>query len=329
MARKEKTMKKYIIIISVIIIAGCIIMMVPVGGTDVPEGETVNRQKSMDLSGFSGNAPGKELKLLFIHHSCGGQLFADPGEDDGENCIYESHPNGGGLRTLLESQGYSVHEASYASEIGDRTDIFDWLPKFRDKMEKVLKCSNQDTFYTEDDKRNDIVAFKSCYPNNNFVGKGEDPGNPEGPELTVWNARAAYVALLQEFQKYPEVLFICVTAPPLAGKLPPEPMWKHLARRVLNKPRQKRSQTGPFAREFSNWLKTEDGWLKDYAEKNAVVFDYYDILTGSGKSNYCEYPTGRNGANSHPNREGNKLSAEAFVPLVNRAVRRAGLVPQN
>jgi len=319
-------MKKYIVIISVIIIATCITMMIPVGGTDVPEEEPIKKQEDMDLSEFSENAPGKELNLLFIHHSCGGQLFADLGEDNGENCIYESHPNGGGLRTLLNNEGYSVHEASYASEIGDRTDIFDWLPKFRDKMEKVLRCSNQDTFYAEDDKHNDIVAFKSCYPNNNFVGKGEEPGKPEGPELTVWNARAAYVALLPEFQKYPEVLFICVTAPPLAGRLSPEPMWKHLARKVLNKPRQQRSN-GPFAREFNNWLKAEDGWLKDYTEKNVVVFDYYDVLTADGKSNYCEYPTGKHGTNSHPSSEGNRLSAEAFVPSVNRAVRRAGLVP--
>jgi len=319
-------MKKYIVIISVIIIATCITMMIPVGGTDVPEEEPIKKQEDMDLSEFSENAPGKELNLLFIHHSCGGQLFADLGEDNGENCIYESHPNGGGLRTLLNNEGYSVHEASYASEIGDRTDIFDWLPKFRDKMEKVLRCSNQDTFYAEDDKHNDIVAFKSCYPNNNFVGKGEEPGKPEGPELTVWNARAAYVALLPEFQTYPEVLFICVTAPPLAGRLSPEPMWKHLARKVLNKPRQQRSN-GPFAREFNNWLKAEDGWLKDYTEKNVVVFDYYDVLTADGKSNYCEYPTGKHGTNSHPSSEGNRLSAEAFVPSVNRAVRRAGLVP--
>ena len=319
-------MKKHVIIISVIIIVGCIIMMIPVGGTDVPEEETIKKKKSMDLSEFSGNAPEKELKLLFIHHSCGGQLFADPGEDSGENCIYESHPNGGGLRTLIENQGYSVHEASYASEIGDRTDIFDWLPKFSDKMEKVLKCSNQDKFHAEDDERNNIVAFKSCYPNNNFVGRGEEPGNAEGPELTVWNARAAYAALLPEFQKYPEVLFICVTAPPLAGRLSPEPICKHLARKVLNKPRQKRSN-GPLAREFNNWLKAEDGWLKDYAEKNVVVFDYYGVLTANGKSNYCEYPTGKHRTNSHPSSEGNRLSAEAFVPFVNRAVRRAGLVP--
>lgn len=313
--------------IGVIMIPSCIVMMIPVGGTDVPERETVNKEKNMDLSEFSENEPGKELNLLFIHHSCGGTLLADPGENSGENCIYQSHPYGGGLRTLLEDQGYSVHEASYASEIGDQTDIFDWLPKFRDKMEKILKCSNQDTSFPADDKHNSIVAFKSCYPNNNFAGKGEEPGKPEGPELTVWNAKATYRALLPEFQKYPQVLFVCVTAPPLVWKFPPEPVWKHIARKVLNRPRQTPSQSGSLAREFNNWLKAEDGWLKDYTEKNVVVFDYYDILTGNGKSNHCEYPTGSEGTNSHPSREGNKLSAQEFVPFLNRAVRRAGLVP--
>lgn len=320
-------MKKNTIIISVITIAGCIVMMIPIGGAAVPEKETVNKEKNMDLSEFSESKPGKELNLLFIHHSCGGQLLADPGEDSGESCIYQSHSNGGGLRTLLEAQGYSVHEASYGSEIGGQTDVFDWLPKFRDEMEKVLRCFNQDTFYPTDDKRNDIVAFKSCYPNNNFAGKGEEPGKAEGPELTESNAKAAYKALLPEFQKYPQVLFVCVTAPPLAGKLPPEPMWKHIARKLLNKSRQTPSQSGPLARKFNNWLKAESGWLKDYTAKNVVVFDHYDILTGNGKSNHCEYPTGSEGTNSHPSREGNELSAEAFVPFLNRAIRRAGLVP--
>ncbi|MCP4800241.1 MAG: hypothetical protein GY893_09885, partial [bacterium] len=67
------------------------------------------------------------MRLLFIHHSCGGQLMAEQGEKiggasgSGERCIYDSHPNGGGLRSSLTTAGYEVHEASYESKLGQDT----------------------------------------------------------------------------------------------------------------------------------------------------------------------------------------------------------------
>jgi hypothetical protein len=282
----------------------------------------------IDMSDYEATRPDSPLRLLFIHHSCGGQLMAPPGEDVGEQCIYESHPNGGGLRDLLEGEGYEVHEVSYGSEIGDETDIFDWPPKFGRNMEKVLTASGQDTWY-EGGSRNHIVAFKPCFPNNWFVAKGTPPGNPAGPELTVANAQAAYSALLLELAKHPDVLFVAVTAPPLAGKSSAEPLWKVIARKVLGKPRKDVIQTGPLARQFNNWLKAADGWLEGYPHRNVVVFDYYDILTDEGASNFLRYPTGPDGSDSHPSTAGNTKAAQAFVPFLNRAVRRAGLVEGN
>ena len=79
-----------------------------------------------------------------------------------------------------------------------------------------------------------------------------------------------------------------------------------------------------LAREFNNWLKGQDGWLNGSKLTNVVVFDYYDILTDHGVSDLSAYPTG-NGDDSHPSCEGNEKAAEAFVPFLNRAVRRAGL----
>ena len=174
------------------------------------------------------------MRLLFIHHSCGGQLLATPGPDAGTNCIYQSNPNGGGLQSRLEKNSYEVHEASYGSRVGENTDLFDWPGKFRDQMDQVLSCDFQDTNYS-DGRRNEIVVFKSCFPNNNFASAGAPPGNAEGPDLTLWNAKAAYAALLDEFRKHPKVLFVCVTAPPLAPKTPPQPLWKQMAKKVLGR----------------------------------------------------------------------------------------------
>jgi hypothetical protein len=278
-----------------------------------------------DLSGYSDAPPAKPLRLLFIHHSCGGQLLAAAGPEVGTNAICATHPNGGGLRRRLEQAGYEIHQASYGSRIGEHTDLFDWLPKFREQMDQVLACDLQDTSYG-DGSRNEIVVFKSCFPNNNFVSGGTPPGNPNGPELTVWNAKVAYAALLDEFRKYPRVLFVCVTAPPLALGSSYQPRWKQLAKRLLGR-RSSLSVSAPLAREFNNWLSGSDGWLKDSQLTNVVVFDYYDILTEGGAANVSCYPTG-GGFDSHPSREGNEKAAAAFVPFLSRAVCRMGVVPQ-
>ena len=102
----------------------------------------------------------------------------------------------------LEQNSYVVHEASYGSRIGENTDIFDWLPKFRDHMEEILTCDSRMPAIPVG-RRNNVVVFKSCFPNNNFRSEGGPPGNAAGPDLTVWNARAAYTALRDEFQKHP------------------------------------------------------------------------------------------------------------------------------
>lgn len=276
----------------------------------------------LDLSMFSDAPPRNRLDLLFIHHSCGGQLFAAPGPRDGSNCIYKTHPESGGLRALLEKDGYIVHEASYGSKIGEKTDVFDWVPKFRDQMEAVFKCEHQDRSF-RDDRTNKVVVFKSCFTGNQFQGEGLPPGCPAGPELTLWNAKASYTALRGEFQKYPDVLFICMTTPPTAPLLRPQPLWRVVAKQVLGRgdSRELRARAASFARQFSNWLSATNGWLQDYTLNNVAVFDLYDILTAGGQSDFSAYPT-EGGYDSHPSREGNVKVAGAFVAFLNRAVAR-------
>jgi hypothetical protein len=329
-------MKKPVLCFS-IAIGGALAMLLPVGGFDLramPGSGT--RVVPIDLSTFSEAPPGHPLDLLFIHHSTGGQWLADPGPGEElvpRTCIYKTHPNGGGLRKALEEQGYTVNEAGYRSQIGQDTDTIHWPPKFRDQMEQILTCQRQDT-PLPGERRNRIVMFKSCYPNNWFLSPGTPPGRADGPErierklsrsrsTTVANAKAAYSALLGYFKQHPDVLFVCVTIPPLAPKIEPEPLWKAAARRILGK--QRSVHSGRLAREFNNWLKARDGWLKDYPHPNVVVFDYYDILTREGESDWSKYPTG-DGSDSHPSSEGQRIATAKFIPFLNRAVRRAGLV---
>jgi hypothetical protein len=260
-------------------------------------------------------------RLLFIHHSCGGQLLAAPGEraggeaGSGERCIYVTHPNGGDLRAGLEAAGFEVHELSYESQLGEDTDIGHWRRKFTERLDDLLHTDRQDLRYP-DGRRNGIVVFKSCYPNNAFVGPGEAPGDPDVPVLTIANAKAAYASLLTAFAAQPEVLFVAFTAPPQAEPAPDGLLGRLKA---LFRPKPKTAQ---WAREFNTWLADErHGWLAEYPAANVAVFDYYDILTGDGRSDWSAYPTG-GGRDSHPSREGNARAAAAFVPFLEQALAR-------
>jgi len=298
-------------------------LLIPVNPQEsLRQGVARNAALHTDLSSFPATSPVKPVDLLFIHHSCGGQLLAEPGPDSHTNAIYTTSPNAGGLRALLEKNSYVVHEASYGSAVGEHTDLFDWLPKFRDQMQDVLAVDSQDR-RLPDGRRNRVVVFKSCYPNNAFVAEGASPGNPAGPELTLWNAKASFTALLEEFKKHPDVLFICVTAPPLAPKQPKQALWKVLAKKALGRYRNP-ADSAAVARQFNDWLASPDGWLENSSLTNVAVFNYYDILTGCGASDVSIYATG-NGMDSHPSAEGNGKAAEEFVPFLNRALHRAGL----
>ena len=278
------------------------------------------------LEALSDAPPGVPLNLLFIHHSVGGQLLADPGaqEDtpDTRHSLHRAHPNGGGLRALLASQGYQVHEASYGSEIGQKTDLFDWLPKFRDSMPRILATRWQDD--TLSAGQNQIVAFKSCYPNNAFRA-GNAPGNARGPELTLANARATFDALRAEFARHPQVLFLYVTTPPLRDDSGDEPTWKSLAKRLLGRPTLagERRDAAAIAREFNTWLTAADGWLAGYPQRNIVVFDYFDLLT-EGRANFLQFAS-QGGTDNHPHTDAQRRAAPRFASLLNRAVRHAGL----
>jgi hypothetical protein len=262
------------------------------------------------------------MNLLFIHHSCGGQLFAAPGErvggeaEAGARCLYVSHPNGGGLRDRLEALGLTVNQASYGSIVGEDTDICHWHRKFATQMDRILRTQRQDALLPEG-QTNRIVCFKSCYPNNWFAARGTEPGDPDDCERTVANAKAAYRALLPLLAGQPDVLFVTFTAPPMIAY---EPVG---LKATIKSWFRDTGRGGELAREFNTWLvDREEGWLAGSELSNVVVFDYWDILTGEGDGDYLAYPVRR--GDSHPSSEGNQRAADAFVPFLQAAVAGMG-----
>ena len=348
---------------------------------EVIPSDPVERATPVDLSAFLPTNPPRKINVLFIHHSCGGQLLANIGEEyEYARCIYKAHENGGELRKKLLDAGFAVNEASYGSVVGDKTDLFDWEPKFRKEMKRIVDTRMNDSGF-QGSEVNEVVVFKSCYPNNRFEAEDEHPpahaedepdsgvertlpapvaeaapeghgehgaahgeGHGEGhgehaeedvPPLTVANAKKALASLLPIFQQNPKTLFVYMTAPPNAGVLPKQPLWKKLVKKGWHKWRKTPTEVddakamGARAREFNSWVVDKDGWLKDYPLKNVLVFDYYDVLTDRGASNFLVAPFASKDDNTdeHPNYDGNMSATDFFLPFINRAVQHAGLVP--
>jgi hypothetical protein len=292
------------------------------GPVETTTGRSERTMPAMDLTSFSSEPPRAPVDLLFLHHSIGGHLLADQGADDGK---WHVHPNGGGLRTLLTRNNYRVHDATYGSKLGEHTDMFDWLPKFRDHMDEVLRIDTQDTALP-DGRKNRVVLFKSCFPNNYFVAEGTPPGSASGPDLSLENARATLRALLPLFARHKDTLFIYLTTPPIVGVAAAEPAYKWLLKKALGRPsaREQLATQGRLARRFNDWAAASDGWLADYPAKNVAVFHLYDVLTDHGASDFSRHASG-DGTDNHPNHQGLAKVAQALVPFINRALSRADL----
>jgi len=247
------------------------------------------------------NPPAHKVKLIFIHHSCG------------ENWLADGH---GGLGRTLAQNNYFVSDTNYGwgpDGIGDRTDITDWPEWFTGPnnsryLRTLYKESGKHSPYTrtlsDPGGENQIIMFKSCFPNSNLEGRPNDPP-ARGDGLTVSNAKAIYNKLLTYFASRPDKLFIVITAPPVQNR-----------------------QYAANARAFNTWLVTK--WLAGYKGKNVAVFDFYNVLTGPDNHhrfnkgaveyitnrgrNTLSYPT--NG-DDHPSPAGNRKATSEFIPLLN------------
>jgi len=279
--------------------------------------------------------PATTVKLIFVHHSTGGNWLADPTDD---------YPSGG-LAITLKNNHYYVSATNYGwgpFSIGDRTDIPNWPEWFTGPNRNTIMTA----VYGENNKnigdfgdwtrltvnpggQNEIIMFKSCFPNSDVYGAPGDAAYPEPNdwELSVANIKAVYNKILTYFSTRQDRLFIVITAPPLRQSeyLPGD---LTAAKRAAN------------ARAVNDWLVND--WLKNYACHNVAVFDYYNVLTSNGgnantsdlnqetgnhhrwwngavqhiqtvNNNYASYPSG----DSHPSSAGHRKATAEFVPLLN------------
>ncbi len=257
---------------------------------------------SWQQGALNPSAPENVIKLIFIHHSTG------------ENWLTDGY---GDLGRTLGENNYFVSDTNYGwgpNNIGDRTDIPDWLEWFASDqtpiyLQALFNESGQHSNYTRNlpdpGGENEIVMFKSCFPNSALDG---DPDDPPGTyaEFTVAGAKYVYNQILNTFAAHPDKLFVVITAPPLS-----DPTFAE------------------NARAFNLWLMND--WLAEnqYTLNNVAVFDFYNVLTGpdhhhrflNGSIEHVFTP-GRNtlfypSDDDHPSIEGSRKATEEFVPLLN------------
>lgn len=242
--------------------------------------ETVEQTQGSE-NAVVGGTNEDAVNLIFIHHSVG------------ENWLND------GLNQMLNENGYHVADTYYGwDDMGDRTDTTDWPDWFNeDYMPRVYVKLNTETATNTIEAapgENEIVMFKSCFPNSEVGG-------------SISDEQAIYKSLLEYFGAHPDKMFILITSPPM----------QHISK-------------AKNTRELANWLVSKDGWLADYNTGNVFVFDLYNVLTAPGNHHYFDgtkevHEIGDSsnelyydsGGDDHPNTEGNRKAAEEFVTLLN------------
>jgi hypothetical protein len=232
--------------------------------------------------------------LVFIHHSVGADWL-----DQGE------------LDQRLTELGLSVNDTDYGDDvpgtphpecnpIGDYTDICHWYYWFNYHMPGILawECGAGSS--------NQIIMFKSCYPNSAVYEEGTPPGNPTNENRTTWNNKAAYLSLTNVFYQHCSVLFIAVTAPPMKPGHGYNP------------------DDAGRGRAFNDWLNTEyiNGYHAGTGLRNLAVFDLFDVLTTPStkpRGANALYPKYRT-RDSHPNARGGRAATAAFLPWLRDAM---------
>ena len=254
------------------------------------------------------------------------------------------------LGTTLRDHNYFTSDTNYGwgtDSIGSSTDIGNWWDWFRGPssatyLAELYGESGQHSSYSrlasDPGGENQIIMFKSCFPNSALQGNISDPVPPIGSnplrgqscgssDHTVANAKGIYLDLLEYFKTRPDKFFVIVTAPPLIS-----------------------GTYADNARYFNEWMVND--LLDGYPLNNVFVFDYYNVLTSNGgdadtsdlgwatgnhhrwwldavqhKSdgggNTSAYPTG----DDHPSAAGDQKASAEFIDLLNNAFRQLSGAP--
>ncbi len=131
-----------------------------------------NQKGATETISINSTPPSAPVRLIFIHHSVGENWLSD---DNGK------------LGLALKDNNYFLSDTNYGwgpDAIGDKTDIGQWWLWFRGPssstyLNALYTESGDNSPYTRlstnPGGENEIIMFKSCYPNSALQGTSQDP----------------------------------------------------------------------------------------------------------------------------------------------------------
>lgn len=159
----------------------------------------------------------------------------------------------------------------------------------------------------------DVIIMKHCYPSSDIL---EDTGRPDpsSTRQSQENYRAVYRLLRDNFDKYPDRLFIIWTLPP-----------RH---RLFIPPEGDRDGNAVRATTFSRWLQG-DFLNEGGAHPNIRVWDFRGIIMDPS-TNFLkyEYEYSHESPDSHPNQRANNEAGPRLGQFISDAKGQFFTVPR-
>jgi hypothetical protein len=238
-------------------------------------------------------ADGNE-KIIFLHHSTGGAVYAQ-GEVDNWIGAYNAD---NGTAYQIEERAYPNSPYPWSNYPYDYWNL--WLNGACDNAQAGIACMDSLA------RDYDVVIFKHCFPG---AGVLEDTGTPDiaSPRKSLENYKLQYRALRDLMDSYTGTQFIVWTLAPL----------HRLATSTSNAGR---------ARDFVDWVRSD--WLSEdgRSHPNIAIFDFWGYAaeendgtsTGQGPVNTLryEYEKSHNNSDSHPNTQANEIIGPHFAEFI-------------
>lgn len=238
----------------------------------------------VNLSAENQKPLGKNVKILFLHHSTGENIW-----NGGVEAWFNQY-------NKKNSVNYQIREMAFPSDPYDWSNYpYDYWLLWVKSAGKGYKGQPTLEKLTKDYQ---VIIWKHCYPGSAI---DEDSGKPsvQSDEKTLGNYKLQYAALKKKMREFPQVRFIVWTlALELKGN--------------IDESQAKRS------RAFVDWVKDE--W--DEKGDNIYIWDFYGLESENTLYFQKKYAAGDGDA--HPNASFSKKAAIPFCQRIQDVVEGRG-----
>jgi len=241
---------------------------------------------------FAGTALADGEKIIFLHHSTGGNVYREGNVPD---WLHTYNP------TLeISERNYPTNGYPWSNYPYDYWNL--WINGACAPGNPNMECLNNLA------AEFDVIIFKHCFPG---AAIQPDTGTPDvsSNRKSLENYKAQYRALRAEMDKYPDTIFIIWTLAPL--------------HRLATNPEQ-----AARAWQFVQWVKNEFLVEDGREHPNIFIFDFFGIVAEKRANppegqQYClkyEYERSHTGSDSHPNTLANQTAGPLFAKCIADAV---------